>query len=212
MDVSPSVSTLDGFSSVYGTDSGLSRKCFVTVGATAGFRPLLEAVLQPEFLSCLAVYHYDRLEVQCGPDQDYRWFQEQLARITDFHGISIHAFTYTSDLKSHILDCRGERMGNVQFKLAGCVISHAGKHLCSRRSSLQISAGMSTQCRIGSGTILEVLRIDAPLVVVPNPTLMDNHQLELARECERQGWAVVGDLRYVSPLFPSTSRYTNIEY
>jgi len=32
----------------------------------------------------------------------------------------------------------------------------------------------------GSGTILDVLRLRKPLIVVPNPSLLDNHQQELA--------------------------------
>jgi beta-1,4-N-acetylglucosaminyltransferase len=41
------------------------------------------------------------------------------------------------------------------------------------------------------------MRYSAPLVVVPNPTLMNNHQAELAEECEKQRWAVHGKLGWV---------------
>jgi beta-1,4-N-acetylglucosaminyltransferase len=41
---------------------------------------------------------------------------------------------------------------------------------------------------------MEALRIGVPLVVVPNPDLQDNHQEELAREIEKNGWAVTGKL------------------
>lgn len=46
----------------------------------------------------------------------------------------------------------------------------------------------------GSGTILETLRLPAPtprLIVVPNTTLMDNHQVELADAIAKGGWAKV---------------------
>lgn len=39
----------------------------------------------------------------------------------------------------------------------------------------------------GSGSIFETLRLRCPLVVVPNPLLMDNHQVELAQKLERDG-------------------------
>ncbi|KAJ8598001.1 glycosyl transferase [Rhizopogon salebrosus TDB-379] len=40
----------------------------------------------------------------------------------------------------------------------------------------------------GSGTILDVLRLGKPLIVVPNPTLLDNHQEELASALQAQGY------------------------
>ena len=47
----------------------------------------------------------------------------------------------------------------------------------------------------GSGSILAALRISIPIVVVPNPDLLDNHQVELAEELSRQGYVVHGRLK-----------------
>ncbi|KAL7270973.1 N-acetylglucosaminyldiphosphodolichol N-acetylglucosaminyltransferase catalytic subunit alg13 [Rhizina undulata] len=44
----------------------------------------------------------------------------------------------------------------------------------------------------GSGSILDALRFQKRLVVVPNTQLMDNHQKELAEELEKQGYLVEG--------------------
>jgi beta-1,4-N-acetylglucosaminyltransferase len=48
--------------------------------------------------------------------------------------------------------------------------------------------------KTGAGTVLDAMRIDVPVIVVPNPALLDNHQEELARELERQGYVTYGDL------------------
>lgn len=40
----------------------------------------------------------------------------------------------------------------------------------------------------GAGTIIEVLRMGKPLIVVPNPSLLDNHQEDLASELDKLGY------------------------
>jgi UDP-N-acetylglucosamine transferase subunit ALG13 len=42
---------------------------------------------------------------------------------------------------------------------------------------------------VGAGTILDGMRLGLSLIVVPNDSLLDNHQLELAEELESQGYA-----------------------
>ena len=49
----------------------LRRVAFVTVGATAGFRPLLQEVLSEAFIDRLLALGYTRLVVQCGPDDHF---------------------------------------------------------------------------------------------------------------------------------------------
>lgn len=52
----------------------------------------------------------------------------------------------------------------------------------------------------GSGSVFEALRLRKPLVAVPNPILMDNHQAELANHLAR--------LDYIIAARPDTLAYT----
>jgi beta-1,4-N-acetylglucosaminyltransferase len=59
---------------------------------------------------------------------------------------------------------------------------------------------MLTSPSLGTGTILEAIRISVPIVVVPNPSLQDNHQEELAQELQGAGYVAACHLEYVPIL------------
>jgi hypothetical protein len=50
---------------------------------------------------------------------------------------------------------------------------------------------------VGTGSVLDALRIGVPVIVVPNPTLLDNHQVEFAEVMAKMGYAVHGHLKFV---------------
>jgi beta-1,4-N-acetylglucosaminyltransferase len=99
------------------------RCCFVTVGATAGFRSLLDEVSTAGFFDCLAKHGYTSLHIQCGPD--LAAVEGRIASLSDEEkrGISVRCFHYTDEMTAHIVNCRGQ----ANVRLAGCVISHGGK-------------------------------------------------------------------------------------
>ncbi|PQE23992.1 UDP-N-acetylglucosamine transferase subunit alg13 protein [Rutstroemia sp. NJR-2017a WRK4] len=55
-------------------------------------------------------------------------------------------------------------------------------------------SGLGQEMRSCSGTILDAMRLGLPLIVVPNTSLLDNHQEELADELERQGYVTKSNI------------------
>jgi hypothetical protein len=49
---------------------------------------------------------------------------------------------------------------------------------------------------LGAGSILDTTRIGVPVLAVPNPRLLDNHQEELARRFATMGYLYHGRLGY----------------
>ncbi|KAI9853894.1 MAG: N-acetylglucosaminyldiphosphodolichol N-acetylglucosaminyltransferase catalytic subunit alg13 [Vezdaea acicularis] len=151
-------------------DGPRSRTCFVTIGATASFNDLLSNVLKPKFLEALRGAGYTDLLLQYGTEGKtiFEKFLEDEKLGKNYNcNLRINGFAFNKKgLGQEMRAAKGEN-GAAE----GVVISHAG-----------------------SGSILDALRINVPLVVVPNPSLLDNHQIELAEELADMGYVVHGDL------------------
>jgi beta-1,4-N-acetylglucosaminyltransferase len=150
-----------------------SKLCFVTTGATAPFTALIEAVLSPSTLHALSENGFTHLLVQYGSAKDVYTKASETARS------HVQRANEKQDLTIGGIDFNPDGL-QAQFKLVqqskGLVISHAG-----------------------SGSILEALRYQIPLIVVPNTSLLDNHQEELAVAMERSNYLLRGHVEYVLP-------------
>ncbi|CAL5874492.1 uncharacterized protein PFLUO_LOCUS8788 [Penicillium psychrofluorescens] len=145
----------------------MAKHCFVTVGATASFTQLLNHVATDDFIQALQQHNYTHLTIQYGPDLAY------VAEFIDRHktdtarngAIEVNGFDFKTEGLSQ--DMSMAKPCPSENRVGGMILTHAG-----------------------TGSILEALRLGVPLVVVPNPDLQDNHQMELAREMHRQGYVV----------------------
>ncbi|KAK9766999.1 N-acetylglucosaminyldiphosphodolichol N-acetylglucosaminyltransferase catalytic subunit alg13 [Basidiobolus ranarum] len=61
----------------------------------------------------------------------------------------------------------------------------------------------------GSGSIIDALRMGKPLIVVVNETLMDNHQLELAKKLSSEGYLIYTTVSELSDCLRSR-KYENL--
>ena len=140
---------------------------FVTVGSTR-FDTLVQAVFTEDVLSSLYRKGYTRLVVQCGNStfELASTIKNGNTHKMNRAGVDIEFWSYKPSLQE-------------DYEKADLVISHAGRHLLSYGRVV-----MGFFELLGSGTILDVLRMGKPMIVIPNPTLLHNHQEELASALE----------------------------
>ncbi|WPH01409.1 Hypothetical protein R9X50_00425400 [Acrodontium crateriforme] len=154
------------------------KTCFLTVGATASFLPLVSAALTTDFLAALSKHGYSDLIIQYGSVADGKEHFEQSMTETE------------SQRKKSIVNVRGFALDPAGL---GAYMREAKGISASKASREKLEEGVVIS-HAGSGTILDALRLNVPLIVVPNPTLLDNHQLELAEALAEQGYVVHGRL------------------
>ena len=152
----------------------------VTVGSTR-FDALVYKALSESFLACVcrALGPQAEVWIQYGHSACALPSGAKKGTLRNTEGVWIDtqgqaktfAFAFTPKLRSWI-------------DHAGLVISHGGT---------------SDMLNPGSGTIIEVLRSDhAPkLLVMPNTTLMHDHQRELVQQLSQEGYLSMGHIEYV---------------
>ncbi|KUJ15615.1 glycosyl transferase [Mollisia scopiformis] len=145
----------------------MSKVCFVTTGATAEFSELIAAVLDPQCLQLLKKEGFTTLNIQCGET----FKNVESMKPADTQGLAIHAFDFKPDLHRDMRECQA--------------LEGPG---CSRKQGLII-------LHAGAGTVMDAMRLGLNMIVVPNPSLLDNHQDELAEELHMQNYATAASVQ-----------------
>lgn len=164
------------------SDSPPEREIFVTIGATATFEDLIRQVGSEEFQQTARELGFTRLTIQCGNSMDF--YHE--IKCQEVPGLKVKTFGFSApDLGQEM---RGTLKGAGRRK--GVVISHAGQ--CDYDSREKENMLMTSS---GAGSILDAMRLCCSIIVVPNESLLDNHQVELAAELEKQGYVIRGSVK-----------------
>jgi beta-1,4-N-acetylglucosaminyltransferase len=143
----------------------------LTVGSTR-FDALVQTALSVPVLRALHRRKYRNLIVQCGNSsfELASALRDSTVFTLNREGVDIELWTFKPSLQA-------------DYRRADLVISHAGTSFDSAPWNL-------THVGIGSGTILDVLRLGKPLIVIPNTTLLDDHQQQLASSLAELGHLV----------------------
>jgi beta-1,4-N-acetylglucosaminyltransferase len=152
-------------------------RAFITVGSTK-FDALIHQILSKNVLDSLREKGYTDVVIQYGNSQlanDLNPAFSDSAELESF-GVQINIWRFKPSLRE-------------EYAGADLVISHAGGFYFDYHINQ-----LRLVC-IGAGTILDVLRLQKPLIAVPNATLLDNHQQELADTLSGLGYLVSSDIR-----------------
>ena len=152
------------------------RSVLVTCGATISFPGLIETIVDSKVLKTLKELGYERILLQYG-----RGYGPEFVKLVEnrFKDASMGS---KSDI-SLIQDAQVVKIQGLQ--IYGFEFSRQIETLIQEYADLVVS-------HAGTGSILDSLRLEKPLIVVVNDTLMDNHQQLIANKFEQQKllWAI----------------------
>ena len=114
------------------TNGGYHKLCFVTIGATAGFQSLIDAVLDLTFVQTLRDHGYTELRVQYGNEGKaiFDAFTQADSRAQSapddacIEGVLVTGFDFKNE--GLAADMR-EAKGGIDAYIEGVIISHAGE-------------------------------------------------------------------------------------
>ncbi|KAK8049438.1 UDP-N-acetylglucosamine transferase subunit alg13 [Apiospora phragmitis] len=158
------------------------KTCFVTVGATASFRSLIDEVVSPEVVAALAAQGFDSIIVQCGPDFEHF----EAIRPSD-PAVLMSGFSVESNIMEYMRECAPS--DGPRKRHTGLIITHAG-----------------------AGTIMDALKVNTRVIAVPNTDLMGNHQMEMAEEFAKKGWLIHGELGKIHEAIKQSATFMPAAY
>jgi beta-1,4-N-acetylglucosaminyltransferase len=102
------------------------KLCFVTVGATASFEKLIQAVLHESFLAELEKHKFTRLLIQYGKGGQHVFdaYRAEYESGNIDHGLEIGGFELRPNLTPYLRMVQDDPSN---FQELGMVISHAGE-------------------------------------------------------------------------------------
>jgi beta-1,4-N-acetylglucosaminyltransferase len=153
-------------------------RVLVTVGSTR-FDALVETALTQPVLNALSQKGYSDIVVQCGNSRVDELGTTDVEGIVHKYGLDVKVWRFKPSLDE-------------EYDAANLVIGHAG---LSPPPFLAVRNNLVHDP--GSGTILDVLRRGKPLIIVPNPTLLDNHQEDMAQAMGALGYAKASTVKSV---------------
>lgn len=150
-----------------------------TTGATVTFEPLVEHVISVPFLQSLLQLGFHHVAIQYGN------------QIENGKNVSKQFFSEVLD-KNQVVESLGLDLTNETNDKSVTTFSNSSLSIQAFAFSADISTFISNAdivvSHAGTGSIMDSLRLDKPLLVVTNQRLMDDHQEEVAAQFENEGF------------------------
>lgn len=162
------------------------KSILITTGATITFKSLIQIILSPQFLNNLIRLKINKLIIQYGHE-----IKNSINLSEPFFNETINKYDlinlFNLEIEETPIGDDDDDEGIRLFKnsdieiLAFSYSSNINKYI--ENVDLIIS-------HAGTGSIIDCLHLNKPLIVIVNDKLMDNHQLEIAQQFTKLNYCI----------------------